>query len=148
MKLFRGTFLHSIDAKGRVSVPNRFREVFADTEDARLVITRGTHEDCLSVYALERWEEVEESVDKLPAGRAKDSFVRRFISPAQDCLVDRMGRVLIPSQLRAEAGLDKEVMMVGALGKFEIWDRERWEAYQESSKDEALELLESHDIRF
>ena len=146
--LFRGTFLHSIDSKGRISVPNRFRDVMKAKEDNRLVITRGTHEDCLSAYPMDRWQEVEQSLDNLSAGRSRDSFVRRFISPAQDCNIDRMGRVLVPAQLRSEAGLEREVMMVGALGKFEIWDRERWDTYCESSKDEALELLESHDIRF
>ncbi len=148
MLLFRGTYLHTIDSKGRLAVPNRFREVLKAKEDNRLVITRGTHGDCLSGYTVDRWEEIEAGLDNLPAGRGKDAFVRHFIAPAQDCTLDKMGRVLVPAQLRQEAGLEKEVMVVGALGKFEIWDRERWERYCEASKDEALELLETHDIRF
>ena len=148
MSMFRGTFLHTIDSKGRLSVPNRFRDVVRAREDNRLVITRGTHSDCLSAYTMDQWREVEEDVSRLPAGKGKDAFVRHFIAPAIDCTLDKMGRILIPGHLREERGLDKEVMVVGALNKFEIWDRERWDKDQEETRDSALEILNTENIRF
>ncbi|MEW5723779.1 MAG: division/cell wall cluster transcriptional repressor MraZ [Thermodesulfobacteriota bacterium] len=144
---FRGTFQHTIDAKGRLSVPNRFRDVLKANEDSRLVVTRGTGA-CLSVYPMDRWLKVEEDLDNLPAGQARDDFIRHFISPAQDVSLDKMGRMLIPVTLREEAGLDKDVVIVGAVSKFEIWDRERYARYMEESRDQALELLKTHDVRF
>jgi MraZ protein len=146
--MFRGNYLHNIDSKGRLSVPNRFRDVLKAKDDNRLVVTRGTHEHCLSVFAMDRWMQVEQDVDNLPAGRSKDDFVRHFISPAQDVSMDKMGRILIPAQLRDEAGLDREVMVVGALSKFEIWDRDKWDAYTSQTRDNALGLLDSENIRF
>ncbi|MBU2552176.1 MAG: division/cell wall cluster transcriptional repressor MraZ [Proteobacteria bacterium] len=150
MLRFRGTFAHNIDAKGRLSIPNRFRDVLREKNDDRLVITKGINHECLVTFPMDRWLETEEQVDNLPAGLAKDNFIRHFISPAQDCAMDKMGRVLIPLQLRQEVGLNREVMVVGALGKFEIWDRAAWEAYYENqaTRDKALELLDDQNIRF
>ena len=148
MSLFRGTFPHTIDNKGRISVPNKFRDLLKAKDDLRLVITRGTHQDCLSVFPMDRWQKIEEDVDKLPAGRPKDSFIRHFISPAQDVSTDKMGRILVPAALRDEIGLSKDVMVVGALSKFEIWDKERWEDYTKSTRDEALDLLNTESISF
>jgi MraZ protein len=148
MSKFRGTFTHSIDSKGRLSVPTRFREVLKARTENQLVVTRGTHTDCLSVFPLSKWQEVEEGVDQLPTNEVKDAFVRHFIAPAQDVTLDKMGRVLIPVQLREEAGLDHEVMVVGALSKFEVWDRERWEEYERSTRQGALEILNNYNINF
>lgn len=147
MARFRGTFLHTIDDKGRLSVPNRFRDVLKAADDNRLVITRGTNA-CLSAYPMERWLQVEDDVDALPAGEAKDNFIRHFISPAQDVAMDKMGRILIPAQLREEAGFSKEIWFVGAVAKFEIWDRGRYDEYMNASRDSALELLKTQNIRF
>jgi MraZ protein len=147
MMRFRGTYQHTIDAKGRMSIPNRFREVLKGNDDTRLVITRGTS-SCLSVYPMERWLQVEEDVDRIPAGASKDNFIRHFISPAQDVTLDKMGRVLIPAGLRDDAGLDKEIMVVGAVAKFEIWNRETYESFMKESHDQALAVLETHNVRF
>ena len=143
---FRGSFLHTIDHKGRLSVPNRFRDALKSGGDDRLVLTKGAN-GCLSAYPMERWLEIEEEVDRLPAGEEKDRFIRHFISPAHDCGVDRMGRVLVPQQLREVAGLDKDVMIAGALSKFEIWDLARWEEYMKSSESKAHDLLKVDSIR-
>jgi MraZ protein len=148
MSKFRGTFPHTIDAKGRLSVPTRFRDVLKAKDDTRLVVTRGTRTECLSVFPMDRWYEVEEDIDNLPASDDKDDFVRHFISPAQDCQVDKMGRILIPAQLREEAGLDREVMVVGALSKFEVWDKARWDEYNNETRGNALQLLKTQSIRF
>jgi MraZ protein len=147
MARFRGIYPHTIDSKGRLSVPNRFRDVLRAKEDDRLVVTLGSN-GCLAVYPMEGWLKVEEDVENLPAGQAKDHFVRHFVSPAQDVQLDKTGRVLVPVQLREQVGLDKEVMVVGAVNKFEIWDRAAYEKYLESSRDQAMELLETQNVRF
>jgi MraZ protein len=145
MSRFRGSFVHTIDEKGRLSVPTRFREVIGSREDQRLVITRGSN-GCLWVYPMDRWLLVEEDVDRRPAGPAKDMFLRHYIAPSQDLVMDKMGRILIPQGLREEAGLDREVVVAGTLGKFEIWDRTRWEDYLARSQAESLELLKTENI--
>lgn len=147
MSLFTGSFPHTIDDKGRMSVPNKFRDILRAKEDNRLVITRGTHENCLSVFPMERWNEVLENLDQLPSASA-DDFIRYFIAPAIDCKVDKTGRVLIPGQLRDEVGLEKEVMVVGALRKFEIWDRENWDANTKAVRSSAMEVLRTEKFRF
>ncbi|MDY6851907.1 MAG: division/cell wall cluster transcriptional repressor MraZ, partial [Thermodesulfobacteriota bacterium] len=146
--LFRGTFLHTIDSKGRVSVPNRFRETLRENEENTLVLTKGTHQSCLAAYPLSRWQKIEENLDNTPAGRSKDNFIRHYISPAQDCGMDKMGRILIPANLRSKAGLEREIMIVGALSKFEVWDKDRLEAYYEATEDEAQELMETREMLF
>ena len=143
---FRGSFLHTIDNKGRLSVPNRFRDALKSGGDDRLVITKGSN-GCLAAYPMERWLQIEEDVDNLPAGAEKDNFIRHFISPAQDLNVDKMGRILVPQQLRETAGLEREVMIAGAISKFEIWDRARWEDYIEESEAKAHDLLKVDSIR-
>ena len=147
MARFRGTFPHTIDSKGRLSVPNRFRDELRATNDDRLVITLGNN-GCLAVYPMDAWSKAEEDVDNIPAGQAKDHFIRHFISPAQDVQLDKTGRILVPAQLRDEVGLDKEVLVVGTLNKFEIWDREEYPRYLESSRDQAMELLKTEKVRF
>ena len=145
---FRGTFPHTIDSKGRLSVPTKFREVLKERGGLQLIITRGTHVDCLSCFPMDRWREVEDAADNIPSIEERDAFIRHFVSPAQDCAVDKMGRVLIPVPLREEARLDREVMVVGALGKFEIWDRSRWESYDRATRANSLEMLNKQQIRF
>lgn len=146
---FRGTFSHNIDSKGRLSVPNKFRDILRAKEDSRLVVTKDLYQDCLLVFPLERWQEAEERVDELPTGQERDNFVRRFVSPAQDCAMDKMGRILIPATLREEVGLGREVMVVGALGKFEIWDKAGWDSYSRDQTvlDNARELVKSQNIK-
>ena len=146
MPKFRGRYLHTIDAKGRLSVPNRFRDVVRSFDDQQLVITKGSN-GCLAVYPMDRWLEIEDEVDSQPDGPEKDFFIRHYISPAQDVTLDKMGRVLIPSHLRDEAGLNKDVMVAGALSKFEIWDRGRWDEHLEETSGESRDLLKTRSIR-
>lgn len=146
MARFRGIYPHTIDSKGRLSVPNRFRDALRAEETDQLVVTLGNN-GCLAVYPKDAWLKAEEDVDNLPAGQAKDHFIRHFISPAQDVQLDKTGRILVPVQLRAEVGLDKDVLVVGTLNKFEIWDRDGYAKYLETSRDQARQLLETQNVR-
>jgi MraZ protein len=120
--MFMGEYDHSIDPKGRLIIPLKFRELLGD----EIVITRG-FEDCLFVYSKEEWANVEETFRKAPQYSAETRyFLRHFIAGACEVEIDKQGRALIPQKLREFAGLDKDVVLAGMLTRVEIWSRERW----------------------
>ena len=120
--MFMGTYGHSIDAKGRVIVPAKFREVLGDS----FVVTLGL-DGCLFVYPEEEWEDFVKQLKELPGSKEARKLQRYFMAGAAPCDVDKQGRVLIPSSLREKVGLDKDVVFVGVTSKIEIWSKERWE---------------------
>lgn len=128
--MFRGRYQHTIDPKGRLSIPARFREELAERSVDTLVLTEGDH--CIWAYPVDEWERLEEKLRQQPQLSAEmRSFLRRTVGSAKDCPVDRAGRTLVPPELREFAGLRKDVVISGALGKFEIWGRERWDDYRQ-----------------
>jgi len=130
--MFRGRSKHILDEKGRLAIPARFKEVLKSKEDSCLVLTN--HFNCLWAFARDDWRSIEERVAQLNhLDHSVNSFLRYFISGAQECLV-KQGRITIPPDLREISGLKKEVVLVGGLKLFEIWDRERWEAEFEKAK--------------
>ena len=120
--MFMGTYGHSIDAKGRVIVPAKFREVLGDS----FVVTLGL-DGCLFVYPEEEWEDFVKQLKELPGSKEARKLQRYFMAGAAPCDVDKQGRVLIPSSLREKVGLDNDVVFVGVMSKIEIWSKERWE---------------------
>jgi MraZ protein len=134
--MFRGWYDHTMDGKGRVSVPSRFREVLADKYSSEeLVVTN--FDRCLVAYPREEWELLERKASEFPQlKREVKSFLRYFISGAVECPLDRQGRVLIPPTLRQYADLDRHVVLVGMLKKIEIWSKARWqEVFAQSQKN-------------
>jgi len=124
--MFRGRYQHSMDAKGRVSIPQRYRELLRAKADERLVVTNLAN--CLVVYPFEVWRNVEEKVAQLPSMKGDlRSFQRFFISAATECTPDRQGRILIPPTLRDHAQLEKDVVFVGLVNSFEIWSQAKWD---------------------
>lgn len=122
--MFMSEYNHSIDAKGRLIVPAKFREQLGDS----FVVTQGL-DGCLFVYANEEWKRFEDKLRQLPlTNPAARKFSRFFLAGAVQCEVDRQGRILIPAKLRKAAGLTKDVILAGVGERIEIWDRERWEA--------------------
>ena len=123
--MFRGSSFHNIDPKGRVIIPARFRDVIKASGIDGVMITRMDH--CLFAYTFDNWGELEQRILHLPK---KSEVMRRlqrfFIGAAHDCKCDAQGRVLIPPLLKQYAGLEKEIVLVGVPGHFEIWSRERW----------------------
>ncbi len=120
--MFMGEYNHSIDAKGRVSVPAKFRESLGDT----FVVSQGL-DGCLFVFPMEEWKRFEEKLKTLPmSDKQARKFVRFFLAGAAEVEADKQGRVLLPSVLREFAGLEKEVVMVGVGARAEIWDKTRW----------------------
>jgi len=126
--MFRGSFEHSMDSKGRVSVPSKFRDIIADRYDGRLVLAMD-YDKCLTVYPLEEWEKLEEKIKTLSLVKQEVKDFRRFLlSSATECELDKQGRILLPSPHREHAGISKNVTFVGIIDKIEIWDVKTWEA--------------------
>lgn len=137
--MFMGEFQHNIDAKGRMIVPAKFRQELGE----RFIVTRGL-DQCLFVYPMDEWEILEEKLKKLPLTK-KDAraFTRFFFSGATECEVDKQGRINIPANLRAYAGLDKECVVIGVSNRIELWAKENWEAYVVESEASFAEIAEN-----
>jgi MraZ protein len=124
MPSFRGQFSHTLDKKGRVSIPVRFRDVLRSQYDDQLVLSPRDG-GCLRAYPLLEWERLEENLKRFNKfNRTVDDFKRMLFSSAQDCTVDAQGRILVPPDLRERAGLGEKVLFVGMMEFFEIWNRE------------------------
>jgi transcriptional regulator MraZ len=127
--MFRGSFEHTLDGKGRLSVPAKFREVLLGKGDERIVITNFLVDEarCLDVYPLDEWLRFEDEVRKKPRfDRKMVMFQNYYLGGAYECSVDKQGRILIPPLLRKYADLKRNVVLVSALEKFRIWDEETW----------------------
>ena len=123
--MFRGRFEHTVDSKGRVSIPAKFRELLAEKYDDRLILTN--FDRYLVAYPYEEWRVLEERVSSLSMVKKEvKAFQRFFISGATECPIDKLGRVLIPPTLRDYAQLGRNAVFAGMLRKFEIWSKERW----------------------
>ncbi len=142
--MFTGEYSHSVDSKGRVIVPAKFRESLGDS----FVITMG-FDGCLSMYSNEEWNIFVDKLRSLPEARKETrQTLRYFLARATVCEVDKQGRVLIPIKLREHAALIKDVVFVGVLSKVEIWSRERWESNDMDDMDEIAERLSEFGISF
>lgn len=120
--MFLGEYQHSVDAKGRLVLPSKFR---ARLDDG-LIVTKG-QERCLYVFPLDRWDQEVEKVNRLPrTDRRSRNYARSFFGSASDQQLDGQGRVQIPQTLRDYAGLDKDVVVVGVSDRVEIWDAASW----------------------
>jgi len=130
-----GTSSHSLDAKGRIFFPARLREAMGE----KLVILRST-KDCLMVFSEPGWEEFNERIHKLSF--SKGLKIRNyFYHNMQECTIDGQGRVLLSENLRAYAGLEKEVVVTGSEGYAEIWQPDRWNTYLASISTEDIESM-------
>ena len=120
--MFMGEYRHTVDPKGRLIVPSKFRELLG----AEFVVTRGL-DGCLFVYPMESWEAYVEELKKLPlTDRNARLFTRFIIAGATTCELDKQGRILIPTTLREFANLKKDVLLAGMLDHIEIWDEDEW----------------------
>lgn len=138
--MWQGQFEHAIDAKGRTSVPARFRDVLRSQSEEGFVITSGL-EPCLVAYPLTEWRAFEEKLSKLPRFDPHVVKLRRiYVSAAVEAPIDSQGRVLIPPSLRTYAALEKDVVWAG-MGRYaEVWSRERWARVTETTEDERRAL--------
>ncbi|RYG78692.1 division/cell wall cluster transcriptional repressor MraZ [bacterium] len=138
--MFRGRYEHTIDAKGRTSVPARYRDVLTALGERRIVLTTAL-DPCLAAYTMAEWTAFEEKLAKLPQFDPAVKIMKRlYVSGAIECDIDDSGRVLIPPSLREHAGLEKEVLWAGA-GKYaELWDKAAWKKQVETTEAERREI--------
>jgi MraZ protein len=140
--MFRGISFHTIDPKGRIIIPSRFRDTIRAAGENVLMITR--MDGCLYAYTFEEWRQIENRLLAMAEqGENMRRFRRVFIGGAFECPIDKQGRTLIPPVLRQYAKLEKEIALVGVLNHFEIWDQASWE--EENRLME--EAMQSEDAR-
>ncbi len=121
--MFMGEYNHTIDAKGRLIVPSKFREALGDT----FVVTKGL-DGCLFVYDNDEWQAFEEKLKSLPiTNKEARQFARFFLAGAAEVEVDKQGRILVPNILREFAQISKDVVLIGVASRIEIWSKERFE---------------------
>jgi MraZ protein len=137
--MFMGEFNHSIDIKGRLIIPSKFREELGSA----FVVTRGL-DQCLFVYPMNEWHRIEEKLKSLPFTK-KDAraFTRFFFSGASECALDKQGRVSISNGLREYAKLMKDCVVIGVSTRLEIWDQETWSRYFTQSEESFNDISES-----
>ncbi len=133
-----GEFQHSLDNKGRVAIPAKFR----DKLSSGAIITRGL-DNCLFVFANEEWNELAKKLMALPLAQANSrAFVRLMLAGAMDLDLDNQGRVLVPDYLRKYAALGKQVIVAGLMNRIEIWDAPAWEKYKQKTESASEEIAE------
>ncbi|AOO61452.1 cell division protein MraZ [Bacillus velezensis M27] len=137
--MFMGEYRHTIDAKGRMIVPAKFREGLGE----QFVLTRGL-DQCLFGYPMNEWKLIEEKLKALPLTK-KDAraFTRFFFSGATECELDKQGRVNIASSLLNYAKLEKECVVIGVSNRIELWSKVIWEQYTEEQEDSFAEIAEN-----
>ena len=132
---FRSKYEHAIDDKGRLSFPSRFREVLRQYESEVLIaIPWDNH---LRTYPLAEWEELE---NKLRADESEqtadlDRILRYFESESFECVLDKQGRLLLPPALRAELGLNRDIVLIGMIDRVEIWDKDTWNVERQAGRE-------------
>ena len=136
--MFLGTHTPRLDEKGRLFLPSKYRERMT----AGLVVTRG-QEHCLFLYPIDEFAKLAESIQKAPTtSRAGRDYARVFLSGAFDEVPDKQGRFTIPANLRTYAGLDREVTVIGAGARLEVWDTAVWNTYIEAAEQAYAETEE------
>lgn len=137
--MFMGEYRHTLDAKGRLIIPSRFREELKES----FVVTRGL-DGCLTIYTQEQWQRVFEQLRRLPnTKRETRLYIHMLTSKAIECSPDSQGRILLPSTLLEEAKIEKECVIVGVADHVEIWAKERWEDYYSEASESFEEIAEA-----
>lgn len=138
--MFRGVHNINLDAKGRMAIPARYRQLLHESNNGALVVTIDTEEACLLVYPLSEWEPIQAKIEALPSfNPAARRIQRLLIGHATDIELDASGRLLLPSPLREYAGLDKKMVMMGQGNKFELWDEAHWAERRQRYLDDMRE---------
>ena len=134
--MFRGSFEHAIDDKGRLSIPARYREILRRRRERELVLVDLLFDTCIAAYPIKAWQDIEHNL--LNRGNSDKKFreyARLISSLAVESAIDSQGRILIPPQLRDKADLRRDVVIIGVLDKIEIWSKERWAQFIAQERD-------------
>lgn len=137
--MLMGQFQHSLDPKGRLIIPSKFREQLGES----FILTKGL-DRCLFVYPKSEWVMLEQKLKALPLTKKEArAFIRLFFSGAVEVELDKQGRILIPPVLREYARIEKEVVIIGVSNRAEIWSVSEWEAYSKEAEDSYEEIAEN-----
>jgi MraZ protein len=137
--MFIGEFKHSIDDKGRVAIPAKFRETFK----IGAIVTRGL-DRCLFVFEKKEWDALAEKIKSLPISQANSrAFSRLMLGGAMEVNLDVQGRILLPDYLREYSGLQKQAVIAGLYNRLEIWDEESWRKYKEKTEASSEDIAEN-----
>ncbi|MBI4449553.1 division/cell wall cluster transcriptional repressor MraZ [Candidatus Uhrbacteria bacterium] len=137
--MFIGEYRHSIDEKGRLAVPTKYRERLS----GGAVVTRGL-DRCLFIYPSDAWQELAGRLAKLPLSKANTrSFARFLLAGAMDVELDKQGRIVVPEYLRSFAGVRKSVVIAGLYNRMEVWDVDAWERYRNGAERGSAEIAET-----
>lgn len=147
--MFQGSQSIVLDAKGRMAIPSKYRDMLAAACNGRLVITASPYERCLTIYPEPQWREVSAKLSALPnSNKAVRRVQRLVLGNATELELDSNGRVLLPSILRTFAGLDKKLVLVGLNEKAELWSEEGWNALLDENDDDATLPAELQSLSF
>ena len=136
--MFVGEYKHSIDEKGRLAIPSKFRSSLR----GGAVITNGL-DNCLFLYSASEWKKFAEKLVELPISQANSrAFKRRLFAGAMDVKLDKQGRIVLPEYLRKSAKTGKKVVLAGLYDKIEIWDEDEWEKYKKATESQSTEIAE------
>lgn len=134
-----GEYIHKLDEKRRLALPAKFRRALGK----KIIITRGL-DSCLFIFSQGEWRSIVEKLDQLSMGKADSrAFARYFFAGAAELDVDQLGRVLVPSELAAHAGLTERVVLIGVNDRCEIWSEDKWSTYRSSVEKEADRVAEA-----
>lgn len=137
--MFMGEYQHSLDTKGRLIIPAKFREELGDGA----VVTRGL-DNCLFLFPQPEWKLLEEKLKTLPLTKSDArQFVRFFFSGAAECDQDKQGRIMLPAYLRTYSEIEKDVVVIGVSNRIEIWSQARWTAYMEQAETSYESIAEN-----
>ncbi len=137
--MFLGEYQHTIDIKGRLSIPAKFRQLLSEGA----VITRGIGDHCLFIYSKTEWEKLAEKISSLPVGQANSRALQRLVlAGAMNVEIDKLGRVLVPEYLRSYAGIKRAVVLAGLFNRIELWDGEEWERNKKNIEGSSGEIAE------
>ncbi len=143
---FIGEFAHSLDDKGRLALPGKLREELAKSERPDEVTARGNKEGYVALYPYEQWLKVEANIRAISDNAARDVAIREIIGKAERLNVDKAGRVLLVPHHREQAGLKREVSVLGGLYKIEVWDREKLAARRIVDEPALTDVLRNVEI--
>jgi MraZ protein len=148
--MFLGKYFHTIDDKGRVAIPHKFRTHLGGSNEGRVVITLSPRTDLsyLDIYPADRWEKILEQILETQIQgenpqEVQEAVLANYIHPAQEAALDKQGRILLPQEHREAAEIKKDVVYTGDIRKFRLWARDHWERYNERasrSKDKIKDL--------
>lgn len=136
--MFMGEYRHSLDSKGRIIIPSKFRDELSET----VIVTRGL-DGCLTLYTQQQWQIIYEQLRRLPNTKKETRmYIHMLTSKAAELEFDGQGRILLPSPLVEEADLQKECVVVGVADHIEIWSKLRWDSYYQSASESFEDIAE------